>query len=117
MLPGICRHIDNPNIEPFPMNQWRLDPIDLLLLCQQLIQAEPAHILPEHQLGAGIELARGPVHHLHQPLRVRDAVAAHHIQPHPHLIGGQNLLTGDIQLLDRSEFKIELPLNGGTLGG
>lgn len=29
MLPGICRHIDNPNIEPFPMNQWRLDPIGL----------------------------------------------------------------------------------------
>ena len=29
MRPGICRHIDNPNIEPFPMNQWRLDPIGL----------------------------------------------------------------------------------------
>jgi len=29
ILPGICRCIDNPNLEIYPLNQWRLDPIGL----------------------------------------------------------------------------------------
>ena len=57
-------------------------------------------MLPEDELGTGIEQRSHAVHLFHQLFRVGNPIIHHHIQAHSHFIRGKDFLAGNVQLLD-----------------